>query len=147
MTEREAQKRLWQRFTSHKYKFLNSYFFKEESDWLSFLSSGLCWEIEIKISRGDYKVDFHKRKHEKFDKIRNGSKIRMVANRFYFAVPKGLIDLKEIPDYAGLMYVSNHVEIIKKAPLLHKHKHDYKKLFNKLYYNYEEVTRQKLFST
>jgi len=64
----------------------------------------------------------------------------MLSNRFYFAVPKDLIKVDEIPHYSGLIYVHKYgyVEIIKKAPLIHKIKHDYKNVFDKMYYAYEK---------
>jgi len=63
MTEKLIQKALFIAFSSHKYKFTNAYYFSNESDWLSFLESGFCYECEIKISRSDFKADFKKEKH------------------------------------------------------------------------------------
>lgn len=63
MTEKLIQKALFRFFNSHEFKFTNTYFFKNESDFLSFLSSGFCYECEIKISRSDFKADFKKEKH------------------------------------------------------------------------------------
>lgn len=63
MTEKTIQKSLFNFFCSHIYKFTNTFFFKNESDWLSFLNSGFCYECEIKISRSDFKADFKKEKH------------------------------------------------------------------------------------
>lgn len=46
---------------------------------------------------------------------------RQIPHQFYFAVPAGLVDKSEIPDYAGLLYVKNkQIKMIKKAPYLHK---------------------------
>jgi hypothetical protein len=134
MSEADIQKRLWIKYKSHRYRLLNIYFFgNEESDWLSFLTSGYCWEIEVKCTKSDYKADFFKRKHKKFKEGKTTT-----ANRFYYAVPPGLIKEEDLPDYAGLMYVDRYVEIIKKAPLLHRTKHSHCKAFNKMYYNYEK---------
>lgn len=46
-------------------------------------------------------------------------------NYFYYAVPEGMIDKEEIPEYAGLIYVGEECgfSIIKKAPCLHKEKY------------------------
>jgi len=63
MTEKSIQKALFRAFSSHKYKFTNVYYFGNESDFLSFLDSGFCYECEIKISRSDFKADFKKEKH------------------------------------------------------------------------------------
>jgi hypothetical protein len=71
MTEKLIQKALFRLFSSHEFKFTNTYFFNNESDWLSFLSSGFCYECEIKISRSDFKADFKKEKH----RIHKGNEI------------------------------------------------------------------------
>lgn len=63
MNERSIQKALFNLFYSHKFKFTNTYFFNNESDFLSFLPNGYCYECEIKISRSDFKADFKKEKH------------------------------------------------------------------------------------
>jgi len=63
LTEKLIQKALLKNFDSHTYKFANAYYFNNESDFLSFLPSGMCYEIEIKISRSDFKADFKKEKH------------------------------------------------------------------------------------
>lgn len=70
MTETKIQKALFEYYKHHRYKFLNIYFFKNESDWLSFLQNGMCYEIEIKISRSDFKAD---KKKERFNKYLNNS--------------------------------------------------------------------------
>lgn len=51
-------------------------------------------------------------------------------NYFYYAVPEGLIQPEEVPEYAGLIYILKeyHFErqsyvIVKKAPCLHKQKY------------------------
>jgi len=63
LTEKLIQKALLRAFSSHEYKFTNVYYFGNESDFLSFLQSGFCYECEIKISRSDFKADFKKEKH------------------------------------------------------------------------------------
>ena len=50
-------------FHSHRYRFLNVFFFENESDFLSFMPNGFCYEVEVKISRSDFKADFKKNKH------------------------------------------------------------------------------------
>lgn len=64
MTEKIIQHALFRNFSHHKYRFANAYFFHNESDFLSFLQNGLCYEFEIKISRSDFKADFKKEKHQ-----------------------------------------------------------------------------------
>lgn len=50
-----------------------------------------------------------------------------------------------IPEYAGLLYISEHgIKEVKKAPKLHSFKHEYKNsLFNKMYYGYREAKQLK----
>ena len=71
-------------------------------------------------------------------------------NYFYYAVPEGLIQPEEVPEYAGLIYILKeyHYErqsyvIVKKAPFLHKQK--YKdgelNLAEKFWWNWESDRR------
>ncbi len=46
----------------HKYKLLNTYVFDWESDYFSVSTSGYTYEIEVKMSRGDFFADFKKEK-------------------------------------------------------------------------------------
>lgn len=55
--------------------------------------------------------------------------VSCMPNRFSYAVPEGLVDVSEVPDYAGLMYIKinpvfhrSEIQVIKNAPLLHKNK-------------------------
>lgn len=60
-------------------------------------------------------------------------------NRFFFACPVGLVEVHEVPKYAGLLYVmdSGEIRVIKKAPLLHKEPiNPGKMLFSKYLYGY-----------
>lgn len=43
-------------------------------------------------------------------------------NKFYYICPTDLIPIKEVPNYAGLIYIDNkgHTTTIKRAPFLHK---------------------------
>jgi hypothetical protein len=57
-------------------------------------------------------------------------------NRFFYAVPEGLIKKQEVPRYAGLIYVNEHhqTEIIKQAPFLHKRNQDLKHILLEKFY-------------
>lgn len=60
-----------------------------------------------------------------------------LPNKFWFVVPEDLVSKKEIPEYAGLYYVreSGDIVTVKKAPFIHKEKHDLNKvLLDKFYY-------------
>ena len=105
-----------------------------ECDVLSITQSGMVYEYEIKISRSDYKADFKKTFKHKI--LSNHPEIQKYyyanhkPNFFYYVVPEGLITIKELPEYAGLIYckVSDRTyegyEIIKikNAPKLFKDK-------------------------
>lgn len=103
------------------------------SDWeidvLSLNKSNYLTEFEVKISRSDFKADAKKKKWVFYQNTNGWLK---VSNYFYYACPKELIAESELPSFAGLVYVSNEgIEVIKKAPLIHKHKHDRNKVLTK----------------
>lgn len=57
-------------------------------------------------------------------------------NQLYFACPDGLIKPEEVPEYAGLLYLQNgYIEMIKKAPYIHKRKQDMDRVLLKKFYN------------
>lgn len=122
--------------SSAKYKIPNLFIFKWESDYIAYTQSNYCYEVEIKISKADFKHDFTKiSKH----KVLKNEKKTNKPNYFYYAVPEGLIDVSEIPVYAGLIYVDGRrIKIIKEAPMLHKEKltEEKLKLTSKFYYNW-----------
>ena len=95
------------------------------SDWeidvLSMNKNNYLTEYEVKISRSDFKADAKKRKWQWYEKRIE----TMISNYFYYTCPEGLILQTEIPEFAGLIYATNEgLKVIKKAPLLHKKKHD-----------------------
>lgn len=114
-----------------------------ESDILAVTRSLMVTEIEIKISRSDFKADFKKKhKHYKMQNCKEDGHFK-VPNRFYYACPSDMISIEEVPTYAGLVYVSESgvVEIIKPAPLLHKRKAEEKLMFRLL----ENLTAKTIF--
>lgn len=96
-----------------------------ECDVISISKSDYIYEYEVKISRSDFKNDFKKNKHQlmlekKSVKESKDDIYYFTPNYFYFVVPKDLIKIEEIPEYAGLIYFENFkFEIIKKSPLIH----------------------------
>jgi hypothetical protein len=57
-------------------------------------------------------------------------------NQLYFACPDGLIKPDEVPEYAGLLYLQNgYIELIKKAPYIHKRKQDMNMVLLRKFYN------------
>ena len=126
-------KSLRQLFRTHDYKLHNQYIYDWESDFFCISASGYAVEVEIKISYSDFKADFKKlQKHL----ILCGDKKCLTPNKFYYACPKGLIPLSEIPVYAGLIEWANGYCIkTKEAPFLHKTKEELKPILLSKYYN------------
>ena len=113
-----------------RYKVGHIYVFKKdwESDYFIQKLSGYCYEFEIKLTRQDFlndckKIAKHSILKDGFYKTLNGKVVQHPnrPNRFFYVVPEGLILTREIPQYAGLIYVNDKgVRIVKKAPVLHK---------------------------
>lgn len=145
--------------SSSKYIVPNAYIFKHdwESDLFVLKKNGYSYEIEIKISKSDYKNDFTSKTH-KHDILTTGKYIeskyvvrdkkvvsercgdvkphKFMPNKFYYCVPTGMIQKEDVPYYAGLIYCDKFsINIIKEAPFIHKEKLEYeKKLCMKFYY-------------
>ena len=138
-----------------KYVMNNLYVFHHtwESDYCAITKSDYIYECEVKISRADFKQDKKKkRKHQILEgtyvpQVKKDSFDNVVATEkvykphyFYYVVPKDLISVDEVPEYAGLIYVRESgfpYEVVKKAPLLHKEKYTPQELnlLDKFYYN------------
>lgn len=156
-------------------KYMNQGF--NEADVFGISGSGHMYEYEIKISRSDFLADFKNKQYKHrllsskeavhtYAKWYKGKKTGetydqiCLPNRFYYACPKGLIDVSELPEYAGLIYIDNgkYVEV-KPAPLLHKHKANeviYKNIATILsqrvewgcaYMSYKQKEKEKWFET
>lgn len=102
-----------------------------EADMLAIRPSGLIDEFEIKLSRADFLAD--KKKQITYDKTRNDNfKLvelengRTLINNFWYVIPKGLVDHSLVPHFAGLIEISNKVEVIKHPTRLHSRKADYR---------------------
>ena len=143
-SEGSIQKVLSHFLTAPLYDVDNLYVFSWESDKLLKTRAGYFYEFEIKISRADYKNDFKNKRYKHNILGSCFSDGHKKPNYFYYAVPEGLIDVSEVPEYAGLVYILDdsvlsfsHIRIIKKAPLLHKEKYDDGQLGlgEKFYYN------------
>jgi len=119
-------------YRTYLYRIANTYVFDWESDFLCVSRSGYINEIEIKISRSDFKADA--KKVEKHLKLQSGT--GMIPHRFYYTTPHNLITADEVPEYAGLIYAPNYT-VIKNAPLLHKRDIDLRNtLCDKYYYKW-----------
>lgn len=97
-----------------------------ETDLMTITNANFIYSFEIKISKGDFKNDFKnkKYKHSRLKESKIVAKTTGIPNYFYFVVPEGLIDLRSIPEYAGIIYINekDEIEIKKKAPRLHTKK-------------------------
>lgn len=199
-SERTIQESVRQLFINHKYILTNSFVFAWESDFFSVTKSGNVYEVEVKISKADYKKDFEKDKHNFFTTMQKGKRFivrksdgyldsdllfnlkvyslviaksymyrsnkvdetftheedsfgywykldpyiliqekwkqlhaaasrveiidlqqKNIPNRFYYACPEGVINEKDLPPYAGLIYVKDsEARIVKQAPFITK---------------------------
>lgn len=203
-SEASIQQALWKQYFNFDYKLLNTFIFNWECDFFARSKSGYVYEIEVKISRADFKKDFEKDKHQYFSAFekkhcivnysrfgnygrtcydvktvykeqfclvgdskrtwryfenrcgfwKEGYKTKyhyaefsrikivdmqkaVIPNKFFYAVPEGLINVDEVPKYAGLLYVSEDgtVTQVKKAPFIHKRVLDLKsELLSKFYH-------------
>jgi hypothetical protein len=102
------------------------------SDWeidvLSMNKNNYLTEYEVKVTRSDFKADAKKKKWRWYENRTE----TMISNYFYYVCPEGLILEAEIPSFSGLIYVTNEgLKVIKKAPLLHKKKHDKVRVLSK----------------
>lgn len=111
---------------SHAYDIILPNFFvgNYEMDVCKIMQSGYMVEYEIKISKSDFKADFKKNNgyngKSKHDNLRIGER---PCNRFFFVVPKDLIQPDEVPDHCGLIYYHDKTfTLVKNAKLLHKNK-------------------------
>lgn len=161
ISERHLQQAVRRLFHNHQYILVNTFVFDWESDLFSVTKTGNVYEVEMKISKADYRKDFEKEKHF-FFKHAGASRVHernpeeesgylnhnheydykdrkmifypycrskwhecstfFIPNRFYYASPPGIIEIKDLPSYAGLIHVRDLDDsvIVKQAPLLHK---------------------------
>lgn len=161
MTAKIVSAHLEEYYKNSRYVVPNIYLFDhpyKETDLLIVKDNGYTYDIEIKVSRSDFNADFKKvHKHSILEhgyylmkkggtRLINGKRKRLKAgdrvpserpNRFYFAVPEGLIKKSEVPKYAGLLHIKKDGSIkkIKEAPSLHKLKIDVEpRLCRKFYF-------------
>lgn len=127
-------------FNNYNYILCNTYIFGWESDFFAISKSGYSVEVEIKISKSDFKADFNKNHHSGLNKHKYLKEGKLRPHKFYFACPKDLINENEIPSDYGLIYVDGcNIKIVKSAKFLHKedlfqNKNFLRILLNKFYY-------------
>lgn len=144
-TEELMQQKLVFFRSTPRFVLQNLYVFGWESDILFLSKSGYWTEIEIKVSRADFKADL-KNKAEKHRYLQDVKYI-LKPNQFFYAVPKGLVTTDEVPDYAGLLTVDEHwmsPNVEKAAPWIHKQKisPNELELVDKFYFNMTNAKRE-----
>lgn len=96
-----------------------------------------CQKMEERAKTARYPSGYltYRQANEKYFRIERFKR----PNKFYYAVPEGLIEPEEVPAYAGLIWVTNKGGLIekKKAPYIHKDKYNDAelKLGEKFYYH------------
>lgn len=117
----------------------NVKFFDWESDLIFKDRNDMLYEFEIKTSKSDFLADFKKPKHKMMK-----SASMDVANYFYFVCPDGIVNVSDVPEYAGLyLYrsIGDNIDIFvaKAAPLLHDKGFGFKasmRLYSSIYFKY-----------
>ena len=145
-SEEQIQNDLRRHFMSEsniKYVAENLFIYEWESDLWFLTKSNLSYEIEIKITKADFKNDFKKEKKHMILETKDDKKKTLRPNFFYYAVPENLIDVSEVPEYAGLIYMKEYFpyfDVVKSAPKLTSNKFDEQQLnlLEKFYYNYRD---------
>lgn len=135
------QAKLWDNFyQKYKYMFVNMKYFslENENDFIGVTDKGVTIEYEIKTRKFDFADDFKKeKKHVKLEsafKSKDKNIDFNVPNRFFYACPPGIINVKDVPKYAGLVEVNeNKVRVIKNAPILHNVKYNPAQFFDRIY--------------
>ena len=171
-SEKSIQLLLESRFSAGNIKYTVSNLYLFRYDWeTDFLvvqrTSGYCYEIEIKVSRSDFFNDF--KKIDKHSILKEGTYMKKKyryptdpvtgkrisekyyspekwdyrPNKFYYCVPVGLIKKEEVPDYAGLMYVTPMgIVTVKEPKFIHKEKLNLQdKLCDKFYYYWKDAEK------
>lgn len=199
MNERIIQQQVYSLFQNYDYKLCNVFMFAWESDFFAISKSGYSVEVEVKISRSDFKADekkiakHHLLNHHKtlviverrypfepyihykdrqagvvYDpdtweyRLGDHSTIffcfpaESIPNKFYYAVPEGLIKIDEVPKWAGLIYIKTHsipnemqpykphisytYYVAKQAPFLHRNVRKWHvELLSKYYFKHYDI--------
>jgi len=110
MTEHCIQKALYRLLKQRPYNFLNTFFFGNESDFLSFTTGGYLYEYEIKVSRSDFKADFKKERFKMLSDCHKGRKLTCIQGHTYeweckFTIYRsGIRDKREIPGRTDISF-------------------------------------------
>ncbi len=128
MSEREIQKTIK---ANRKYwkAFIPNIMWNDlwEADLIEITSGYNVIEYEIKRSVHDFMADF--RKEEKHKLLNHGYNLELIPNAFNYVCEEGIIKPKDVPNYAGLIYIikssnglQKRLKTVKKTPILHNEK-------------------------
>lgn len=144
-SERFINKQLFEYFINYEYKLFNAFVYSWESDFFAISKSGYSIEVEVKISKADFKLDKDKsfwnggKKSNKHDHLISDN--NHCPNKFAYACPEGMLELSDIDPMYGLYWITEGgFIIIKREPkFLHKdkileNKHYLKVLLDKFYF-------------
>ena len=144
-SEQTIQRLLYEHFKDMDYKMSNVYMFGGspgwESDFFFMTKSRQTWEIEIKVDRQDFDRDFQlkPKKHRLFQKAfddEDPGKL-FLPNVYCFCSPEGIIPEDRVPEYAGLMEVTEDYKIkyTVKVPKIHTETENIDSTLLKKFYN------------
>jgi hypothetical protein len=148
LTAKDIVGSLREKFYTHKYIINNIFIYEWESDFFSISELDYAFEVEIKVTKGDFKDDFNKTQKHLLLESKNIDFCNKMPNKFFYAAPKNLLPSSIIPEYAGLIEVDPidfSANIVKDAPYLHKEKslfHLKDILLEKFYSKYKELLNE-----
>ncbi len=109
-----------------------------ECDLFEVTGSGYFREYEVKTSRSDFLRDGQKRSRGRYVRIggkweetSGARKHQLLADgsprgpkQFWFVTPQGLVELDEVPEFAGLIVITDRQQVreLRPAPVLHRQK-------------------------
>jgi len=135
--EPDIQKALSLLFGNYEYRLQNAFVFENESDWFGLSkSTHYAYEVEVKITKSDFKADFKKPRHKKYTEYFS-KKEGFCPNCFYYAVPERMISVGDVPEYAGLIYVNKtgNSYVVKRAPYIHRNKLNLDRILKEKFYH------------
>jgi hypothetical protein len=149
ISSKDIVRSLQLKFISHKYQINNAFIYDWESDFFSISELDYVYEVEIKVTKGDFKDDFNKvAKHVLLESQDPEVNLKR-PNKFFYAAPKNLLATSIIPPYAGFIEINPEdgiAHIVRDAPYLHKEKSLQRLkdiLLDKFYSRYREMLLEK----
>ncbi len=129
ISEKIIQRSLFDFYNGLNHKLIapNIYLHYSEADLITVQSSGYVNEIEIKLTKADFKRDFKKRKHRYMAEAMKPKSRLHTPNYFWFCCPQDLLSKIDfdIPEYYGILVVDENgaLPIIhKRAKIMHRDK-------------------------